>query len=233
MPEAPFQLRARLWRSRLSWRLLATFWATGLAGGGLAWPSRINTLVMVIEVLGGISLYALVVYRIWRARVVLTITSSGASTVVAKGWFADRRVPVDQIMEVSDNPRHGPEIHTIDGRKIGFLPLAGGLTRKSWARADEMVETLNRAARAARAAHPEEAAAAVEANAPLRARREWHRFLGWAVLGLGMVLLGLTPPLRLYIVPLEGYGGFFLVLGLGLLYHELCLSKGRGKHSRH
>ncbi len=189
--------------------------------------SASNIVVMVIGIPAVILPWAWVVYRVWRACVVLTSTSSAADTVVVQGWLADRRIPVDQIMEVRAT-HYGPEIRTIDGREIVFVPLS-----PPWHDGTqyEVVETLSRSARAAHAAHPEETAAAVQANAALRARRERRRTLVWSVIGLGMMVLGLTAPRRWHVIPLAGIGGLLLLVSLGVLYLEMRVAKGN--HSRH
>jgi hypothetical protein len=223
------------WRALLSWRIVPTFWATGLAAGGAAELSAgeaakvtgNNVVVMVIGVAAVIVVWAWVVCRLWRACVVLTSASAAADTVVVQGWFADHRIPVSQIMEVRANHRYGPVIHTIDGCEIGFIALSPPwFTDRSYAPQRDMVATLTRAARAASAAHPEEAEALLQANVPLRAGRDRRRIIQASVTGLGMLVVGLIAPGGR---PLAVAGGVMVLTGLGALYLGRT---GKGSHSR-
>jgi len=233
-PVQTVQPQEHRWRALLSWRLLPTCYATGLAAVGAALLSAGNIAVSVVAVSVVNVLWAWVVYRVWRACVVLSSTSTGAGTVVVQGWLADRRVPVERITEVHESDgRYGPYICTIDGREIGFIPLTPPWpSRKAAAPQHEMAEALRRAARAAHAAHPEETAAAIKANAPLRTRRKLRRILGWAVFGLGILVLGMTVE-RSWV--LACFGGFVLLVtlgSLGLAYLERRAPGGKGRHKR-
>lgn len=170
---------------RIGWAGTASVF-TGIFAGKAADGGVLAVAIAVPVVL--ISLWGVFVVRLWRAGVWLTSTAATADTVIVRHVLTPSRgLAAAQILNVESGDL-GLKLTTMDGRLIVATALPADFSRSTDAK-----RAIRAAAMAARARHPEQAAADIELSAPVRALRAFHRALWLATGGPAGLALSFTP----------------------------------------
>jgi hypothetical protein len=132
---------------------------------------------------------------------------------------------------------YGIRITLVDGRVITAGVLQTGLWRQFRMRQDQAaaaISAITQAVEAARSARPAKTAAAIEAAAPLRTRRNVGRLVMAMVVGPILLIASLVVPAAW--INLDGYlrwaGIAYTLLSLGGVYTLLRLARSGGRRDR-
>jgi hypothetical protein len=210
---------------------LAAFGVAAFSGGAFASGSLAAAVIVPIA---SITLAAVGWYRYWRTSVELT----GDGTLIVRTLLRTHRVPVGQIFRMRRS-EYGIRITLISGRVITAGVLQTGRWRQARMRQDAAaaaISVITRAVEVAQSARPAETAAAIEAAAPLRARRNAGRLVMAMAVGPIILIASLVVPaagINLD-VRLRWAGIAYTLLSLAGVYTLLRLARpGRGRARRH
>lgn len=216
---------------KAGWTVLAAIIVTPFSGVAIASAPLAAAILVPIAL---ITLAVAACYRLWRSDVELT----GDGTVIVRNLLRTYRVPVAQILSMRRSD-YGIRIALIDGRNVTAGALQTGLWRRRSGRADQAataILAITHAIEAARSAHPAETAAAIDAAAPLRARRVIRSLIVYTVAGPALLIASFFVPAAGLNLSwrLRWIGIAYTVVSLGAAYRLLRLAQpGTGKPGRH
>lgn len=174
--------------AKVAGMVVAAFFITLFAGIAIADGS----LAVAITVPIALVAFALIGFvRFWRTSVQLTLDGDGI--LVIRNLLGTYRIPIAQILSIRTS-RDGLRIEMIEGRTVTASALRSSSRRRGRPDQDlQAMAAIMGAVEAARSARPE-IEAAVDAAAPLRARRMLRHMVGMVVLGPAIVIASFLLP---------------------------------------
>jgi hypothetical protein len=173
---------------------------------------------LVAAILVPIALITLAVvgcYRLWLSGVELT----GDGTLIVRNLPRTYHFPVVQILSMRRSD-YGIRITLIDGRVVTAGALQTGLWRRRSRRPDQAataISAITHVIEAARSARATETATAIDAAAPLRARRVIRSLIVYTVVGPAMLIAS-------FFVPAAGLNLGWRLRWIGIAYTVLSLA---------
>lgn len=197
---------------KVIWTVLAPLLIIPFAGAAIAAGPLVVAIIVPIAL---VTIVVIGCWRLWRTGVQLF--RDGDDILVIRNLLRTYRVPISHIFSMRTSG-YGLRITLIDGRLI----TAGALQSSSRRRqrpdqAGEAMSTIMRAVQAARSARPGETAAAIDAAAPLRARRLLQRVV--VMIGLGPAIL-----IASFLVPETGGNLEWRIRWLGIAWTPASLA---------
>ena len=207
----------------LSASLVAVFAGAAIGSGSLAAAVIVPIALITLAVVG--------CYRLWRSSVELT----GDGTLIIATLLRTYHIPVVQIFSLRRGD-YGVRITLIDGRIVTAGVFQTGLRRSRRPdQAASAISAITQAVEAARSVQPAETEAAIDAAAPLRARRTIRRLVVMTVVGPAMLIASFFVPAAGMNLPwrLRWLGIAYTVASLGAAYSLLRLARpGSGRPAR-
>jgi hypothetical protein len=172
---------------KVIWTLLAAFLVAIFGVGAIVAGTPAEAIILPIVVT---PLAVAGCYRLWRSSVELT----GDGTLIVATLLRTYHIPVARIFGLRWG-EHGLRITLIDGRIVTSSVLLTGLRRRRPPdQAADAISAITQAIDAARSAQPAAIEAAIDAGAPLRAKRAMRRRVVWTAVGPAMLIASFFVP---------------------------------------
>jgi hypothetical protein len=190
---------------KVTWTVLAAPLVALFAGLAIASGSLVAAVIVPIAL---ITLAIAGCYRLWRSSVELT----GGGNLIVRTVLRTYHIPVAQVFSMRRS-EYGIRFTLIDGRIVtaGVLQTGRWQQRRRPDQAANAISAITQAIEAARLARPAETEAAIDAGAPLRAKRTIRRLVVWTAAGPAVLIAS-------FLVPAAGMNLAWRLRWLGIAY---------------